>query len=47
MYDHSQVFMLEHNLSNGEHVVELKFYPVGDDDYVNVTLGGLLVNYNK
>lgn len=47
MYDHSQVFMLEHNLSNGEHAVELKFYPVGDDDYVNVTLGGLLVNYNK
>lgn len=44
MYDHSQVFMLEHNLSKKEHTVEIEFIPLDGVDYVNVTLGGLLVN---
>lgn len=40
-YSHPQVFMLEHNLSDSEHTVELKFTAQNSD---NVCLGGILVN---
>lgn len=43
MYDHAQVFMLEHNLSNDVHKVVITFVPNGENA-VNVRLGGVLGN---
>ena len=41
-YHHPQVFMLAHNLSSGEHTVEINFVV---SSYANeITVGGLLVN---
>jgi len=43
MYDHAQVFMLEHNLSNEVHKVVIIFAPNGEYG-VNTRLGGVLAN---
>lgn len=38
-YNHAQVFMMEHNLSEGKHTVVIEF-----TENTNIRLGGLLVN---
>lgn len=44
MYGHPQVFMLAHNLSDGEHFVQMFFSPINESIPMDVNLAGLLVN---
>ncbi len=44
MYNHPQVFMLAHGLSDGEHTVQMSFSAIDGSNVMNVTVGGLLVN---
>ena len=43
-YPHAQVFMLEHQLAEGEHTVEITFSSVNSSTRINANLGGILVD---
>jgi len=43
-YSHAQVFMLEHQLSEGKHTVEISCSAVNDTTLIDTNIGGLLTN---